>query len=105
MKKYTKLGLSAASLAIMLYACSGTKNSITVDTSLKKAYKNDFLIGTAMNSPQIEERDSLAYRLIKQQFNAATPENIMKAEIIHPAWDRYDFTLPDKLVEYGKKNN
>jgi len=29
----------------------------------------------------------------------------MKAVWIHPEWDRYNFTIADKLVDYGKKNN
>jgi endo-1,4-beta-xylanase len=74
-------------------------------SSLRTIYKNDFLIGTALNSTQIEEKDAIAAKLIPQQFNAATPENIMKSEIIHPAWDKYNFELPDKLIAYGKKHN
>lgn len=73
--------------------------------SLKETFKNDFLIGAAMNAQQIEERDAVANALIKQQFNAATPENIMKAEIIHPTWGEYNFDLADKLVAYAAKNN
>jgi endo-1,4-beta-xylanase len=42
---------------------------------------------------------------VRQQFNMATPENVMKAEIIHPEWNRYDFKLADKIIEYGKKND
>lgn len=73
--------------------------------SLKETFKNEFLIGTALNTPQILEKDLTANKLITQQFNAVTPENIMKAEIIHPTWNQFDFTLADKLVEYGRKNN
>lgn len=73
--------------------------------SLKETFKNDFLIGAAMNAQQIEERDAVADSLIKLQFNAATPENIMKAEIIHTAWNTYNFDLGDKLVAYAAKNN
>ncbi len=29
----------------------------------------------------------------------------MKAEIIQPGWDKYNFALADKLVAYAKKNN
>ena len=58
-----------------------------------------------MNTQQIEEKDPGAARLIPEQFNAVTPENIMKAEVIHPEWNRYDFDLADKLVAYAKKNN
>src|SRR6478735_2383214 len=73
--------------------------------TLKETFKDDFLIGMAINTRQIEEKDPAAARLIPQQFNALTPENIMKAEIIHPGWDRYNFDLADKLVAYGKKYN
>jgi len=78
---------------------------MTSTPSLKQAFKNDFLIGTALSGQQIEEKDSGAARLVPQQFNAVTPENIMKAEIIHPGWDRYNFDLADKLVEYAKKKD
>lgn len=73
--------------------------------SLKEAYKNDFLIGTALNPAQFLERDTAADRIIKQQFDAATPENVMKAQIIHPGWDRYNFDMADKFVEFCNKNN
>src|SRR5437762_5005848 len=73
--------------------------------SLKETFKNDFLIGAAIDAQQIEEKDTAANRLIVQQFNAVTPENIMKAEIIHPGWSSYNFDLADKLVGYAQKNN
>jgi endo-1,4-beta-xylanase len=73
--------------------------------SLKETFKDDFLIGTAINAQQIEEKDTASDRLIKQQFNAVTPENIMKAEIIQPGWNTYNFNLADKLVVYAQKNN
>jgi len=77
----------------------------TSATSLKEVFKNDFLIGTAINTQQIEEKDTASDRVIKQQFNAVTPENIMKAEVIQPGWNKYNFDLADKLVAYAKKNN
>jgi endo-1,4-beta-xylanase len=73
--------------------------------SLKETFKNDFLIGTAMDAQQIEEKDAAADKLIKQQFNAVTPENIMKAEIVEPKWNTFNFVLADKLVAYAAKNN
>ena len=73
--------------------------------SLKEAFQKDFLIGTAINAQQIEEKDPVADKLIRQQFNAVTPENIMKAEIIQPGWDTYNFDLADKLVAFAQKNN
>ena len=47
----------------------------------------------------------MADKLIKEQFNAVTPENIMKAEIIQPGWNKYNFDLADKLVAFAQKNN
>lgn len=98
-------------LAATLFSLSIFVNTQTVvaqktsATSLKEVFKNDFLIGTAINTQQIEEKDTVADRVIKQQFNAVTPENVMKAEIIQPGWDKYNFDLADKLVAYAKKNN
>ncbi len=105
MKKFIlKITVAGAILACFAY-CAGTNKVTTAANSLKEAYKKDFLIGTALNTQQIEEKDPTANALIIQQFNAITPENIMKAEVIHPAWDKYNFDLADKIVAYGSKNN
>ena len=94
-------------ITIFAMACApGKKNTSSAKIpSLKEVFKNDFGIGTALNTAQIEEKDPQAAILIPQQFNMATPENIMKAEIIHPQWDKYNFEPGDKLIEYGKKND
>jgi endo-1,4-beta-xylanase len=73
--------------------------------SLKQVFEEDFFIGTALNAWQIEQKDPKAAKLIVQQFNTATPENIMKATIIHPGWDTYNFDLADKMVAYCNANN
>jgi endo-1,4-beta-xylanase len=87
--------------------CAGIKSTATASDSpsLKEAFKNDFFIGTALNNAQIEEKIPGAAVLVPQQFNAVTPENIMKAEVMHPEWNRYNFDLSDKLVAYAKKHN
>jgi endo-1,4-beta-xylanase len=76
---------------------------VVADPSLKNAFKNDFLIGAALNASEIEEKDPLAINFIPAQFNAITPENIMKCEVIQPGWNEYNFNLADKYVTYGKK--
>ena len=107
MRKKIVFALFIVVTGLSLINCSNTKNAVTTPTlpSLKETFKNDFFIGTALSAEHIEEKDSGAARLIPQQFNAVTPENIMKAEIIHPQWDEYNFTLSDKLIEYAKKND
>lgn len=94
-------------VSVFAAACSSSKKTAaTQETpSLKELYKKDFGIGTALNTEQIEEKDPKAAALIAQQFNMATPENIMKAEVIHPQWDTYNFDLADKMVAYCQKNN
>ncbi|HVU58660.1 MAG TPA: endo-1,4-beta-xylanase [Puia sp.] len=96
-----KTFLLLSTLAVTLYGSAQTAGSPT----LKETFKNDFLIGMAINTRQIEEKDPSAAQLIPRQFNALTPENIMKAEIINPGWDQYNFDLADKLVAYAQKNN
>ncbi len=105
MNKYI-LKLSAAVIIIGGFAyCSGSKKTSKNASNLKDAYSKDFLIGTALNTAQIEERDATASTLIPMQFNAVTPENCMKAENIHTQWDQYNFDLSDKLVAYAAKHN
>ena len=104
----TKLKIVGSSIIVFVICgmgCSSGKKITENATSLRDAFKNDFLIGTALDSQQIEERDPRAAVLIPLQFNAATPENIMKSEKIHPQWDKYNFDLADKLVAYGKKHD
>ena len=108
MKNKALVGLlTSVSLAILIACSPGKKNtaSSSAEPTLKEAYKNDFLIGTALNGQQIEEKEPNAAVLVPKQFSAITPENIMKAEIIHPEWNRYNFDLADKIAEYGKKYN
>ena len=92
---------------VILGGCSGSKkvSSSSTTTSLKEVYKNDFLMGAALSAAQIEEKEANAAVLVPREFNAITPENIMKAEIIHPEWNRYNFDLADKIAAYGKKHN
>jgi endo-1,4-beta-xylanase len=98
-------GLSVA-LVSLLIACTNSKKlaSSSGIPSLKETFRKDFAIGAALNSSQILQKDPQAAQLIPEQFDAITPENIMKAEVIHPEWGRYNFTLADSIVEYGRKH-
>lgn len=101
---FTVIGFVFALL--MIQGCAANKQMAgNSNISLKEKFKNDFFIGAAINAQQIEEKDSAAAKLIAEQFNALTPENVMKAEIIHPGWDRYNFAMADKLVALAQKNN
>ena len=107
MIKRSSFVLSIAVTGLLIAGCTNTKriSASTEMPSLKDVFKEDFAIGTALNAEQIEEKEPNAAKLVPQQFNAITPENIMKAEEIHPEWNRYNFDLADKIVAYGKKHN
>ena len=98
-------------LFIILFAFIATSCSISnttnaqKPTSLKDAFKDDFLIGTAMSDFQAAGRDEKALELIKQHFNSITPENLMKAERLMTGWKQYYFSLADKMVAFAQENN
>ena len=91
---------------LVFFLCIGTLSfSQTKSQTLKDVFKDDFYIGAALGAEHILEKNPKANTLIKTQFNSITPENHMKSMNIHPEWNRYDFFLADKFVEYGQKNN
>jgi endo-1,4-beta-xylanase len=105
MKKKSSFLLSFSTVLLLSFFIEQADAQNEKTPSLKEIFKKNFLIGTAINTRQIEEKDTVADALIKKQFSAVTPENIMKAEIIQPGWDNYNFDLADKLVAFAKKNN
>lgn len=104
---FTKNTLTTGAVALSLATTALLPNAGYAQSipSLKDAFKRDFGIGTALNNAQIEERDPQMTEFIARQFSMATPENVMKSALIHPKWDTYDFTMGDKLIDFGKKHN
>lgn len=103
--KYLPIPAIAFICMLTTHPAWAQKDAASSIPSLKQIFNKDFLIGAALNVYQIQEKDAEAARLVPQQFNAATPENIMKAALIHPEWDRYNFNLADQLVAYGQKHH
>lgn len=100
--KYTK-GLLLAGIATVLLSSCSKKSSQTI--GLKNSIKENYLIGTALNTPQILQEDSLAIKIVQKHFNSIVAENCMKSEVIQPKEGKFDFSLSDKFVEFGEKNN
>lgn len=95
----SKTILAAAIIASLLIADCEAKTK-----TLKEAFQNDFLIGVAMNTPQIIGTSYADNELITKQFNSIVAENCMKSEVIHPEQYRYDFSLADSFVNFGMKH-
>ncbi|UCD37635.1 MAG: endo-1,4-beta-xylanase [Fidelibacterota bacterium] len=72
--------------------------------TLKEAFKDHFLMGTALNEAQLAGRDAKSMALVEKHFNSLTPENQLKWEKVHPRPTVYDFTLADSLVAYGARH-
>lgn len=70
--------------------------------TLKDAFAKDFRVGVAIGTLALMAPESEALELITQQFNAATPENLLKWENVHPTKGRYDFGPSDRFVEFGE---
>ena len=100
-----------ASLIVSLFIfftffnCETKKTSQNSNTTLKETYKEAFKIGNVLNEEMAAGIDTISQRIILEQFNAITPENIMKAEFINPKPGIYNFKPADDFVAFGKKNN
>ena len=85
-------------LAALATACAQEK------PALKTVFKEQFLIGAALNPSQFSESNAVEAALVKQQFSSITPENVLKWERVHPEPGRYDFTNGDCFVEFGERH-
>lgn len=74
------------------------------EPTLKEAFKNDFLIGAAINNSHASGRDEKAVALIKQQFNTISPENVLKFGPLHPQEKVYNWKPADDYVNFGVQN-
>jgi endo-1,4-beta-xylanase len=73
-------------------------------TSLKDAYAGAFRVGTMINNAIVSGRDPAAEAIVAAQFNTTTPENAMKAAVIHPQRGVYDFSQADAYVDYAQRH-
>jgi endo-1,4-beta-xylanase len=71
-------------------------------TSLKEAFRDDFLVGVAVNDAIVSGRDARTQQLVIAQFNSITAENELKPENVHPRPGSYDFSKGDAFVAFGQ---
>jgi endo-1,4-beta-xylanase len=69
--------------------------------NLKDVYADDFLVGTAINTDQLRE-GTASYEIALKHYNIFTTENEMKPAYVNPEEGVFDFTAPDKFVEFGE---
>src|SRR5260221_3387452 len=96
-----RVALLALSTASPAFAQSDTTRSTP---ALQDAFHGTFRIGTALAPRQFNGDDKRVGSLIRTHFNAISPENVLKWEVVHPLPDIYNFGLSDRYVEFGEKN-
>jgi endo-1,4-beta-xylanase len=103
MKHYRVLILSAF---VIVTTCAATnQDRQDQPATLKDAFKNDFLLGAAINRAQFYGEDKRGMPIIKAQFNSITPENVLKWQLVHPSPGKFDFAASDRYVEFGETNH
>jgi endo-1,4-beta-xylanase len=107
---------STAFLSAALLAICPAAEAADMPVSLKDAFKDYFLVGTALNRSMVTggaafrrsaEQNAKDIALIKDQFNQISPENDLKWQRYHPreGADGYDFGPADAFVNFGLSNS
>lgn len=100
--------LTACSVLLCFQGCAQTKKTASsppLASTLKEAYKNVFLMGTAVNQAIVSGSNKPLQDIVLAHFNTITPENVMKAALINPEPGVYNYGPADAFVDFGKKNN
>jgi endo-1,4-beta-xylanase len=107
---------SAAWVSAALLVIGAVTEAADKPGSLKEAFKDYFLVGTAVNRSMVTggaafrrsaEQNAKDTALVQEQFNQISPENDLKWQLIHPreGVDGYDFGPADAFVNFGLSNN
>jgi Beta-1,4-xylanase len=93
-------------LVIVLFGtAAGHAIATQPSDALKDAYRNDFMIGAAVNPAIVSGREREQQALVQKHFNSITAEHWMKFSAIHPSPNRWNFEHADAFVEFGRANN
>lgn len=71
---------------------------------LKQVFSNYFMIGAAIGTDRLLQPDDPGLKIVAQQCNSITPENLLKWQSVHPRPGEYDFMPADQFMEYGETN-
>lgn len=102
-KRFNPLLAGVLLLTLLLMGCSAPQQEQA--PSLKDAYKDMFLIGTALNANHNFGHDTLGIKLIQDHFNSIVAENCMKSMHLQPTEGVFFFDEADKFIAFGEANN
>lgn len=91
-------------IAILLFACQ--KENPTVCDSTENNLKNkvDFHCGVVVDMFKVDSAPNYE-QVVRNQFNSATAENIMKPSYLHPSQNVFYWEEADRLAEYCATNS
>lgn len=81
---------------------TGNTGSLT-DGMFREQFRNNFRVGGALTSAQINEGDTNS-TLAAAQFNSVTPSYEMKANVIAPTEGVFNFDPADRVVDWALEN-
>lgn len=99
-----KMVLSLVLVGLLVTSCKHAENP-SAASSLKAAYADAFLVGTAVNDAIVTGTDGSAQAIVPTQFNTITAENVMKNEVINPEPGVYNFGPADAFVAFGEQHD
>jgi endo-1,4-beta-xylanase len=70
--------------------------------ALKEAFKDAFVMGTAVNDAIVSGRDAASRDLVLRHFGSITAENVLKAAPLNPKPGVWNFGPADAFVEFGQ---
>lgn len=97
-----KIFLTTAMGVLLLSTCFAGSKAKTA--TLRDALKGKFLIGVAVNVPQVNGVNPVESEAIGREFSTIVAENCMKPQPIHPRENEYNWTDADKFVAFAEKN-
>jgi endo-1,4-beta-xylanase len=95
-------------VAMLLLGCSQSKRAgkgADNGLVLKDVYKDAFLMGVAVNDPIVSGSAKASQDIVVKHFNTITLENSMKAALINPQPNVFNFGPADAFVAFGQKHN
>lgn len=81
-----------------------TIGSCSAKETLAEVTKGKFLMGVAVNMPQVNGMNPVETEQVATEFSAIVAENCMKPGPIHPAENRFFWEDADKVVAFAEKN-
>lgn len=109
MTPFKNLFFSILTLCSILFSCKNAEKKTEpsesdIKITLKDAFEDHFLFGTALNTRQIQAKDKQTMNLVKQHFNSIVAENVMKSVRIQPSEGEFNFDIADRFVDFGVEN-